>query len=282
MAIVTEVFRGDGTTKNFALGFPIISESHIAVHINKNPSNVYGEEILDRSNWNVLSNSVILNTAPSAGEVILISQATDGKYSCTTPTECSRLAQVAQEIKNLSPASESIIIVSNNTGNMQTVVDNIDNLNAIVSNIDKINIVSFDISDVNYIAKVWLGGLNYFPANRRDGSVLETGDLFYHKGAEHKCVYVRDVEDNTWVKVGKGKDGKDGLNGKDSCGGGGSVTKEAVGELFGAGEIGDVITKNGTNPQDFGYAPLPKASATVFGIAKMWVDGTTLFIRTTE
>ncbi len=88
MAITTEVFNADGTQKTFTVASTILSQSHCRVDYYYDGSD---HEIASNI-WDVLSGSIIFDTAPTDGYVVKITVSTDGEELETAPSDVSDVA----------------------------------------------------------------------------------------------------------------------------------------------------------------------------------------------
>lgn len=116
MAIITETFVGDGSTKEFTVSSTMLSKSHVRVDL------YYGstgskddvdatDHLIPESQWDVLSATVLFDTAPANDYEVRITVSSDGTGLDTAPSVYTTVVSSITEILALSAIIDNILSV---------------------------------------------------------------------------------------------------------------------------------------------------------------------------
>ena len=118
LAITTESFNADGTSKIYTTASTILSQSHCRVDL-------YYDEVdheINQTLWDVINNSIVFNDAPLLGQTVKITISTDGEGLETAPslysdvasniTSIITVASIEQDIKDVSSLATQITSVA--------------------------------------------------------------------------------------------------------------------------------------------------------------------------
>jgi hypothetical protein len=143
MAITTESYNSDGTTRTYNVSSTILSQSHCRVdfYYDDGSGSATDHEI-SPTYWDVINNSIVFSEAPIEGYVVKITVSTDGEGLESSP---SIMSTVAASIDNVNTVAVGI-------NNVNTVADNITDVNTVTTNIADINIVAGDKTNIDIVA----------------------------------------------------------------------------------------------------------------------------------
>jgi len=148
MALVTESFIADGTQRNFQVASTILSESHLRVHYYYNglDNPVSGDE------WDLLSDTVLFNVAPTSGYVVKITVSSDGYGLEDSPTNISKVADNINSIITTAQSIGSVNTVASKISYVETTANNIANVVIVAADINSVNIVAVDIASIKTVS----------------------------------------------------------------------------------------------------------------------------------
>ena len=131
MSIVSKQYTGNGSTKNFASDFKILSESHVDVLVN-------GVSI-SKSDYDTINSSVVFAAAPASGADVVVRVG-------TTPDD-------------LLTSTTNIDTVAANIADINTIEDNLVAINTTATNISSVTTNATNISNINTVADIGSDGL---------------------------------------------------------------------------------------------------------------------------
>ena len=131
MSIVSKQYTGNGSTKNFASDFKILSESHVDVLVN-------GVSI-SKSDYDTINSSVVFAAAPASGAAVVVRVG-------TTPDD-------------LLTSTTNIDTVAANIADINTIEDNLTAINTTATNISSVTTNATNISNINTVADIGSDGL---------------------------------------------------------------------------------------------------------------------------
>jgi len=172
MAITTESFNADGVNKIFTVASTILSQSHCRVDFYYDDgSGSQTDHEIPSSDWDIINNSVVFETAPTDGYVVKITVSTDGEGLDTAPSIYSDIASNIDAIVNVNDNIDKVTTVADNIVDVNTVASSILDVNATGSNIDKVTTVADNIEAI-------LKGLVYTVSDTEPSSASQ-GDMWY-------------------------------------------------------------------------------------------------------
>lgn len=131
MSIVSKQYTGNGSTKNFASDFKILSESHVDVLVD-------GVSV-SKSDYDTINSSVVFAAAPASGAAVVVRVG-------TTPDD-------------LLTSTTNIDTVAANIADINTIEDNLTAINTTATNISSVATNATNISNINTVADIGSDGL---------------------------------------------------------------------------------------------------------------------------
>lgn len=131
MSIVSKQYTGNGSTKNFASDFKILSESHVDVLVD-------GVSI-SKSDYDTINSSVVFAAAPASGSAVVVRVG-------TTPDD-------------LLTSTTNIDTVAANIADINTIEDNLVAINTTATNISSVTTNATNIANINTVADIGSDGL---------------------------------------------------------------------------------------------------------------------------
>lgn len=204
MALTTESYNADGSTKIFTVASTILSASHVRVDFNykDTPEDDYSDHNITSDKWDVINNSIVFVEAPANGYVVKITTSTTGEDLDTPPDVLSSISVYIQQLIEVQENLSDIIKVSEDLGAIDTIETNLEDVNTTATNIVDIKSVADNVDKLNAIITA-INALNdnkayniYFhgkrdsnPTTRVDGSPLRAGDQYFSTVEQKLMVY---------------------------------------------------------------------------------------------
>lgn len=172
-------YNGDGVTRVFPVAFEIKGEEYTVVYVG-------GVAIADRSLYDIINNSIVFNTAPTAGtnnvEIIVASATTEIADLNAPPSIIQTVLDNMPDILNVSNHSTQIDVVSTNISSVQAVSANAANINTVGYNITGINNVVSQV--IPNLSEILLADNNATIATTKAAEAIVSSQTATTKAAE--------------------------------------------------------------------------------------------------